>query len=228
MNGENIFFLRQVIEFKTRWHHVWGRRGQIAVSAKKIMFRHALAIYIHLINAKTAVYPINVEGSIASLLEDMFHEATFLVASPRKSSVSSTASSVSSVTPWEDHAEKDTLSTSSAGSTNTPPTPTRFQNPTHRSISFHDLDGPSTPQSPVKSGKDYNPFDLPTPPSGQILSTITEVDPKALGEEYELLMAGYVVPEEFNAHVFDEAFKSVKYMVWCETWQHYCKWSGVV
>ncbi|KAL9096000.1 MAG: hypothetical protein Q9163_006468, partial [Psora crenata] len=35
---------------------------------------------------------------------------------------------------------------------------------------------------------------------------------------------GYPVPTEFDAHVFDAAFKSVKYMVWTETWQRYMNW----
>ena len=35
------------------------------------------------------------------------------------------------------------------------------------------------------------------------------------------IFAGFTVPAEFDSHVFDAAFKSVKYMVWSETWQRY-------
>ena len=34
-------------------------------------------------------------------------------------------------------------------------------------------------------------------------------------------LAGFVVPHQFDAHAFDAAFKSIKYMVWSETWQRY-------
>ena len=34
-------------------------------------------------------------------------------------------------------------------------------------------------------------------------------------------LAGFKVPQNFNQKVFDDAYKSVKYMVWCETWQRY-------
>ena len=32
------------------------------------------------------------------------------------------------------------------------------------------------------------------------------------------------VPKEFDEHVFDAANKSIKYMVWTETWQRYMQW----
>lgn len=32
------------------------------------------------------------------------------------------------------------------------------------------------------------------------------------------------VPVDFDENVFDEAFKSVRYMVWTETWQRYRRW----
>ena len=34
-------------------------------------------------------------------------------------------------------------------------------------------------------------------------------------------LADYVVPAEFSSHVFDAAYKSIKYMVWTGTWQRY-------
>ena len=37
-------------------------------------------------------------------------------------------------------------------------------------------------------------------------------------------LAGYLVPMECDAHVFDAAYKSIKYMVWSETWQRYMNW----
>lgn len=34
-------------------------------------------------------------------------------------------------------------------------------------------------------------------------------------------LAGFLVPKNFDQKVFDDAYKSIKYMVWCETWQRY-------
>ena len=46
------------------------------------------------------------------------------------------------------------------------------------------------------------------------------------GEPQEVSDAlnGYPIPVEFDAHAFDAAFKSIKYMVWSETWQRYLNW----
>lgn len=37
-------------------------------------------------------------------------------------------------------------------------------------------------------------------------------------------LAGFAVPMSFDEHVFDAAYKSIRYMVWTETWQRYCAW----
>ena len=37
-------------------------------------------------------------------------------------------------------------------------------------------------------------------------------------------LAGFSVPMAFDQRVFDDAFKSIKYMVWTETWQRYMQW----
>ena len=35
---------------------------------------------------------------------------------------------------------------------------------------------------------------------------------------------GVQVPGEFDERVFDAAYKSIRYMVWSETWQRYMQW----
>ncbi len=35
---------------------------------------------------------------------------------------------------------------------------------------------------------------------------------------------GVAVPADFDERVFDAAFKSVRFMVWSETWQRYMQW----
>lgn len=42
----------------------------------------------------------------------------------------------------------------------------------------------------------------------------------ALPEVHDPL-ANFMVPQTFHQKVFDDAYKSIKYMVWCETWQRY-------
>jgi len=39
-------------------------------------------------------------------------------------------------------------------------------------------------------------------------------------------LAGFQVPHEFNAHVFDEAYNSIKFMVWTWTWQRFMVWKN--
>lgn len=46
----------------------------------------------------------------------------------------------------------------------------------------------------------------------------------SLDEDPQDTLAGFRVPAEFDEHVFDAAFKSIKYMVWSETWQRYMNW----
>ena len=46
----------------------------------------------------------------------------------------------------------------------------------------------------------------------------------ALDDDPQDSLVGFQIPAEFNEHVFDAAFKSVKYMVYCETWQRYGHW----
>lgn len=38
------------------------------------------------------------------------------------------------------------------------------------------------------------------------------------------VLEGVKVPAEFDERVFDAAFKSVRFMVWSETWQRYMSW----
>ena len=99
LNGENILFLAKVLKFRKNWHYTFLRSSEMG-RAERIMFRHALSIYIELVHADTAHYPINIESPIYIALLSIFGPATFLVASrPRKSTCSSP---ISVVTPWDE------------------------------------------------------------------------------------------------------------------------------
>lgn len=89
------------------------------------------------------------------------------------------------------------------------------------------------PQEPVTHGHGVGPNAVPmqpmmsTPPirnsesndsSELIISfngTIAHPDP----------LGGFSVPVAFDVDVFDSAYKSVRYMVWTETWQRYMQWN---
>ena len=104
LNGENILFLAKVLKFKKQWHYTFLRSREMG-RAERLMFRNALSIYLELVNADTAHYPINIESPIYIGLLSIFGPATILAASkPRKSS----SASVSTVTPWDEPAgDKD-------------------------------------------------------------------------------------------------------------------------
>lgn len=48
------------------------------------------------------------------------------------------------------------------------------------------------------------------------IGSISEVRP-----DVDDPLTNFDVPKDFNPKVFDDAYHSVKYMVWCETWQRY-------
>lgn len=107
LNGENIRFLVKVLNFQKQWHAFLAnfRETSPAILA---MFRMALNIYLTLIDADTAHYPINIEHSIYAKLDAMFGTATALVATRRNNSISTTTTPHSVVTPWDDpHGEGD-------------------------------------------------------------------------------------------------------------------------
>lgn len=178
LNGENIRFLVKVLNFQKQWHTVLSNAKEFS-PAILAMFRMALDIYVTLIHADTAHYPINIEHPIYAKLEAMFGTATTLVATRRNGSISSTSTPHSVVTPWDEPQG----------------------------------DGDGFPMSampcsrPGSSGKNES--------SEHIVSLVDPTDPNDP-------LANFIVPDAFDEHVFDAAFKSIKYMVWSETWQRYC------
>ncbi|KAM0804135.1 hypothetical protein BDR22DRAFT_781967, partial [Usnea florida] len=84
-----------------------------------------------------------------------------------------------------------------------------FGAPTKLVASRRNSDSPLTPISSV------TPWD--EPPS----EPLAEEHIIALDENFQDSLAGFQIPAEFDEHVFDAAFKSIKYMVWSETWQRY-------
>ena len=65
---------------------------------------------------------------------------------------------------------------------------------------------------------------LSTPPARRSIDNDSREHIISLDENLQDSLAGFQIPAEFSEHVFDAAFKSIKYMVWSETWQRYMHW----
>ena len=195
--GENILFLRKVIAFKRQWERTFRSDGQIAGKARRIMFREALRIYVNLVESSTAKYPINIESPVYAAMDAVFHEAVALVAYRRAGSICSTPSSA--VTPW-DEPEEDPMSKLTASQDNMK----------------------KSPRVSVIRMKSMITFNMDANESSE------HINPKLAGDgdEDDITdpLHNFFVPEAFNAHVFDQAYFSIKFMVWSETWQRFMAW----
>ena len=80
---------------------------------------------------------------------------------------------------------------------------------------------PATPALSVSNSK--SDFPMHSLPSSHRYSNGGEsrdlIIPRESGEDDPL--HGFIVPGEFNDNVFNEAFESIKFMVWTETWQRF-------
>ena len=187
---ENIIFLVQVLKFKESWDTTFASTAVFAKSteylcARMTMFRAALSIFITLVHADTASYPINIDSHIYTKLDRVFGAATTLIATAtRRSSVSLTPSSA--VTPWDE---------------------------------------PPQAVSPDPSKDDAFPMHAMPFRSHSIINNSSE-HIISLDEPTDLddPLAGFQVPIKFDENVFDDAFKSIRFMVWSETYQRYMVW----
>ena len=186
LSSENIVFLVKVLQFKKVWDATFSNTTIYAIStdyarARIAMFRIALSIYVTLVHADTASYPINIESPVYAKLESIFGAATALVATTRRNSISSTPSSA--VTPWDE-----------------PPAPTPIN---ENEFPMHVM------PSRLHSGSNDS--------SDNIMRLEGPIDPNDP-------LAHFDVPDDFNDFVFDKAFRSIRYMVWSESYQRYMAW----
>ena len=205
LNGENIIFLTKVLAFNSACQQAFRQTCKSPSDfrrARTAMFRLGLSIFISLVHSGTASYPINIESSIYNRLDAIFGPATALVATTKSSrSFSISTPSSSSATPWED----------SGGASD-----------------YEDVgvssDENSFPMEPIaNSGLSAPPSHNPkgNESSEHIVSTNTGELEGVAGMDR---LQGVRVPAEFDENVFEAAFKSVRYMVWTETWQRYQAW----
>lgn len=208
LNGENIIFLTRVLEFKRQCEKVFQATCKSTTDfqrARTVMFRVGLSIFVSLVHSRTASYPINIESTIYNRLDAIFGSATALVASERKGHRSpSIASGTSNPTPWDE-----------------PP---------------NSIDDESAPAYPMQAMNSHRHLSLPGSSRKNIIRTdscerIVEQDPAESDGDDNLErdkdpLDGVQVPADFDERVFDPAFRSVRYMVWTETWQRFMNWKN--
>ncbi len=203
-NGENIVFLTRVLAFEKTWNDSLAntsddleRRAHVNLA----MFRSALSIYISLVYSDTATWPINVDYKIYNNLERIFGEAAKIVAARHPAS---RATSTSVVSPWDDPIrpiEADPLSHS--GSHTSSPAGEAY--PMGNMGRSH-----SQTRSLMSTTGESEAHIIPN------LETDGDADPSDP-------LNSFLIPEEFDIHCFEAAYKSIQFMVWSQTWQDFNK-----
>lgn len=208
LNGENIIFLTKVIAFTQQCQKAFYETCKSTSEfrrARTAMFRAGLSIFVSLVHSGTASYPINIESNIYAHLDQIFGPATALVASAKSASRSpsiATPLSSSKITPWDDPADTADHEDAGAG---------YFSNPENNTSSY-----PMRPLGRSSSGNES---------SEHIVDVRgNDVGAGGVNARNDDPLEGVKVPGEFDERVFDAAFKSVRFMVWTETWQRYMHW----
>lgn len=209
LNGENIIFLTKVLAFRRRcaeaFHDSCKSTSDFKV-ARTAMFRTALSIYVSLVHSRTASYPINIESNIYARLDDIFGPATALIASEKSRSPSIT-SDISNVTPWDAPHDSDDAGASSGD---------EYMG-SYPMQSMARSKGGVTHSLSRKSSGNESTEHIVTLGAGRIEAIAAgsaAIDP----------LEGVKVPAGFDERVFEDAYKSIRYMVWSETWQRYKVW----
>lgn len=209
LNGENIIFLTKVLAFNKACQKAFYETCKSTSEfnrARMAVFRTGLSIFVSLVHSGTASYPINIESMIYNRLDAIFGPATALVAitkPSRRSSISKASSS--NVTPWDDQNDAMDAAASSGD---------EVAYPMH-AMARLESGGVSTRSSRnVKANES----------SEHIVTVSTGEIEGVSGNEAHDPLRGVKVPAEFDERVFEAAFKSVRYMVWTETWQRYMAW----
>lgn len=210
LNGENIIFLTRVLAFQRSCIKAFQSTCNNTTDfrrARTSMFRIALSIFVSLVHARTATYPINIESIIYTRLDAIFGPATTLVASERYSRSTSILTGISSsVTPWEEpQGERDEHG--------------------NESYPMHTIGGDTAPRPPQPTLSRKSSGSESRERIVQVTAAVNE-DGSAAGVGGADPLEGVKVPADFDERVFDAAFKSVRYMVWTETWQRYMSWKA--
>ena len=218
LNGENIIFLTKVIAFTQSCQKTFSETCKSTSEfrhARTAMFRLGLSIFVSLVHSGTASYPINIESNIYASLLSIFGPATALVASAKHLSRSPSIASSSKITPWDDPSTSDIHDDTTTTNTN--------NNTNNNSDSYfsHSNTFPMRALSSRKSTGNESSEHIVNVALNEIASAGAGIHSD---EGRRDPLEGVKVPGEFDERVFDAAFKSVRFMVWTETWQRYMFW----
>ena len=223
LNGENIIFLTKVIAFTQSCQRTFYETCELTSEfrrARTAMFRLGLSIFVSLVHSGTASYPINIESHIYASLLSVFGPATALVASAKHASRSPSIASSSKITPWDDPSSSDIHDNDTTTNENT--------NTNNGYFSHSNTSYPMRALSSRKSTRNESSEHIVNVAENELIDGAGaggdgDVDG---GDGYVRRdpLDGVKVPAEFDERVFDAAFKSVRFMVWTETWQRYMAW----
>lgn len=217
LNGENIIFLTKVIAFTQHCQKAFYETCKSTSDfrrARTAMFRIGLSIFVSLVHSGTASYPINIESHIYAHLDAIFGPATALVASAKSASRSPSIASSSKITPWDDPADDSTTDIHDEHNT------TKNNNTKNNNGGYFGSQN-SYPMRAMSGRKSSGNE------SSERIVTVQESDLGAGADTPDGRrdpLEGVKVPGDFDERVFDAAFKSVRFMVWTETWQRYMRW----
>ena len=189
--GENIVFLMQVRDWHAIWQRFLGTDNKLTADAKTTLYDIALEIYVSSVHEKTAEFPINIESKIKRELDTVFEAA----ASERR--------------PYRDDSIADPFKDSSI------PVPFRRQSvdlalpKNMRRILDRAISDDSQPTLTNNSQEDMMPSKNPRFEANPC------VRPPVRRTEAAKMIPG------FDEHVFDQAERSVKYLVLTNTWQKF-------
>lgn len=201
--AENIVFLMRVREWRSAWVTAPVVDMEISPSAFANLFNMAVDIYSSLVDDRTAKFPINIEDKVRRKLDDIFASAA-AVTDSRSSS---------------DSEDQQTLFGSASAKSDVAPIGHIELN--HKGSKGGSSDSsPGSPVLPSVWGVQIQATAIATP-----TTTVLEEKPTAVFAPHPCVRplggAKGVIREGFGKDVFDEAEKSIEYLVLTNTWQKF-------
>ena len=200
--GENVMFLTQVHDFRSHWYPLYNRGSNKSPAAKRRMFEVAVVIFAHLVCTDTASVYINIEGRIYKPLNAVLGDAA-------RAHVSATRDSGSTVSPFGedimDAADTDEFGSSIGMSV----------------VSQVHTDGCSRTSSTSKSMTAETISPVTSYSSREGLITPIEPFHHLVESTDNSVIDNFEIPHGFDHEIFNDAYESVKNMVYAQTWQRF-------
>ena len=193
--GENIMFLTQVHDFRSHWYSLYNGGSDMPPAAKRRMFGAAVIIFAHLVCTDTASVYINIEGRIYKALNAILGDAARAYVSATRGSGSIVSLFGENIVEAADTDEfVETISMTVLSSIRT--------------------DGVSLNSSTASSM---------TADSSTPLTALSSygglVTPIETGDN--TVIDNFNIARGFDHDIFSDAYKSVKNMVYAQTWQKF-------